>query len=94
METIIDQITSNKILIIILILIISAIIYYMLKGVLKVIIIVAIALILYYLYMNFNEKKNFDPLLQHLDKAVKGLNEKKEKTNKIIDLIDKVNIKD
>ena len=90
MEAIIDLLTSNKILLIVIILIISSIIYYMLKGVLRVILIIAIALLLYSLYMNYNEKKNFDSLQQHLDSTIKELNEKKEKTNRIVDFLDKI----
>ena len=90
MESIMELLTSNKILVIVIILIISFIIYYMIKGVLKVVIIIAIALILFYLYTNYNDKKDFDTLQQDLNKTIKELNEKKEKTNRIIDFLDKI----
>jgi len=89
METITDLLTTNKILIIIIILIASCIIYYMLKGVFKIVLIIAIALILYYLYTHYNEKKNFDSLQQQVEETIKEFNEKKDKTDKIIDLLDK-----
>jgi len=89
METIINLLSSNKILAIIIILIVSSIIYYMLKGVFKIVLIIAIAIMLYYLYAHYNEKKNFDSLQQQIEDTVKEFNEKKDKGNKIIDLFDK-----
>ena len=85
METIIKLIASEKIVVIFIILILSVIIYYMLKSVFKVILIVAIAFLLYYVYMSYNKKENFESIQQHLDKTIQELNEKKDKTNKIID---------
>ena len=90
METVTGLLASNKILIIIAILIISSIIYYLFKGVFKIILIIVIALLLYSLYMNYNEKENFDSLQQHFDSTIKDLNEKKDKTNRIVDFIDKI----
>jgi uncharacterized protein YacL len=95
METLIELLTTNKFLVILLILIISAMIYYLPKGVFKITIILAIALLLYYLYINFNEKKNFDFIHQDLDQTAKEfkLDEKKEKANIIFDFY-KIIIKD
>ena len=90
METLINSLTSDKILVIFVILILSFIIYYMLKSVFKVILIIAIAILLYSVYLNYNEKKNFDSIQQGLDKTIKEFNEKKEKTNKIVDFIDAI----
>jgi len=89
METITGLLTSNKIIAIIIILIIATIIYYMFKGLFKIVLILAIAFILYYLYAHYNEKKNFDSLQQQVEETIKEFNEKKEKTDKIIDLLDK-----
>jgi len=89
METITGLLSSNKFIAIIIILIISSVIYYMFKGLFKIVLIIAIAVILYYLYAHYSEKKNFDSLQHQLEDTIKGFDEKKEKTNTIIDLIDK-----
>jgi len=89
METIMNSLPSDKILVIFIILVLSFIIYYMLKSVFKVILIIAIAILLYSVYLNYNEKKNFGSVQQGIDKAIQELNEKKEKTNKIVDILDK-----
>ena len=84
-----NLITTDKILVLFIILILSFVIYYMLKSVFKIILIIAIAVLLYSVYLNYNEKKNFDSLQQGIDKTIKELDGKKEKANKIFDFIDK-----
>lgn len=93
METIINTITSNKILLLIFILLTSLIIYSILKRLVKIIIILLIALALYLGFMNYKGEKNEDFIQKYLNKGeteMKELQKKKDKISETIDAANKV----
>ena len=91
MDTIIDSITSNKILLLIIILSVSLIIYSILKRLFKIIIIIIIALVLYLCYINYKGEKADERLQQFYSEGVKKLNEIQQKQQHIKRIDDSIN---
>lgn len=79
MDSIIQILTANKIVLIIAILIASLIVYSILKSLLKIIVIVIIALALYLGYMNYRGENIEPKLSEYLNRGGKELNELKKK---------------
>jgi amino acid permease len=93
MEAIINEITSNKILLIIIILLISLLVYSILKQLVKIIVIIIIALALYLGYMNYKGDKTGSNIQEYLNKGEKELleiNKKKDELNRMLDSVDKI----
>jgi len=94
METIINSIVSNKILMIIIILLISLLIYSILKQLIKIIVITIIALALYLGYVNYKGEKIDNTLQNYLNKGGKELHEiqkKKDAVSRILDSAEEIN---
>lgn len=93
MESIINTITSNKILLIIIILITSLLVYSILKQLVKIIIIIIIALALYLGYMNYKGEKTDIIINDYLNKGGKELKEiqkKKDSISRMLDTTEKI----
>jgi hypothetical protein len=93
MDTIINSITSNKVLLVIVILSVSLIIYSVLKRLLKIILITIIALVLYVSYVNYKGEKIDERIQQFYLEGMKKFNEiqqKQEHINRINDSINKL----
>jgi len=88
MDTIINSVTSNRILLVISILLASLIIYSILKRLVKIIVILIIALILYLGYVNYRGEKVDDTIQHYLNKWGKELNDLQKKKNKISGIIE------
>ncbi len=88
MESIINALTSNKVLLAIAILLLSVIIYSILKRLIKIIVIIIIALVLYMGYMNYRGEKIDETLQNYLNKGEKELTGIQKNANKISDVID------
>ncbi len=93
MESIINAITSNKILLIIIILLISLLVYSILKQLVKIIVITIIALGLYLGYMNYKGDKMGSNIQEHLNNGEKQLlqiQKKKDALSQMLDSVDKI----
>jgi cell shape-determining protein MreC len=91
MESLINQLTSNKILMIIIVLMLSLLIYSLIKRLVKIIIIVIIALALYLGYMNYTGEKLDGNLQNFLDRGSKDLEEMQKKKEKLYYFMDAAN---
>jgi len=93
MESFLNTLTSNKILLLILILSASLIIYSIIKRLLKVIVIAIIALAIYLFYMNYTGQKPDNRIQNYYNEGVKELNKlqkKSEHINRINDSLNKI----
>ncbi len=93
MESIINSIASNKILMIIIILLISLLIYSILKQLVKIIVITIIALALYLGYMSYKGEKIDNTLQDYLNKGGKELKEiqkKKDAVNRMLESAEEI----
>lgn len=88
MESIINTLMSNKILLAVVILVAALIIYSILKRLVKIIVILVIALIVYLGYINYSGGK-IDPAIQnYLDKGKYDLKEIQKQRDKLNEMID------
>jgi len=93
MESIINTVTSNKILLVIIILITALLVYSILKQLVKIIIIIIIALALYLGYMNYKGEKTDVIINDYLKKGGKEFQEiqkKKDSINRMLDSTEKI----
>ena len=93
MESIINTVTSNKIVLIIIILITSLLVYSILKQLVKIIIIIIIALALYLGYMNYKGEKTDIIINEYLNKGGKEFQEiqkKKDSISRMLDSAEKI----
>jgi uncharacterized protein YqhQ len=94
MESIINVITSNKILLVIIILLISLLVYSILKQLVKIIVITIIALALYLGYMNYKGENMDSNIQKYLNKGgeeLQDIQKKKDALSQILDSVDKIN---
>lgn len=93
MESIINAITSNKILLIIIILLISLLVYSILKQLIKIIVITIIALALYLSYVNYKGDKMDSNIQEYLNKGgkeLKDIQKKKDALSQMLDSVEKI----
>lgn len=93
MESIINSLSSDKILLAILILLFSLMVYSILKRIVKLIIIMIIALVLYLGYIHYTGEKIDDTLQKYINqggKELKDIQKKKDKINRVMNSVNEV----